>query len=111
MPQSTRFVVKQKPSRTGRGTWCVCDRQARKVDSRYLYRESAEMVATALEAIHLESLPYAALSATPAEIDDRDPIDPADRLWWARQDADAEYQESALSAFLDRCGPDDYFRC
>jgi len=101
-----RFVVREKASKSGRGTWAVCDRTTRKVDSRYCYRASAEQVAQSLNDIERDRLAgtpwpieaYASRWAIvppvePAEASDVDEVDPADRRDWATMSNDATAQD------------------
>ncbi len=139
MNQSTRsprprFVVREKASKTGRGTWCVVDRARRRVDSRYINEATARQVAEELSAIERDRLadglwPLATYSERwtitppipPAETSDVDEVSPQDRRDWAAMsnqgDDVAEWDEahhgtllasldSGLGAFLDRIEAD-----
>jgi len=135
MSQSTskaRFTIRRKPSRSGRGEWCVIDRQARRVDSRYVGQASARMVADSLNQIEADRRadglwPIESYSdrwtcitpeIEPAEAEALEEPSPADREWWAAEsdagqgdDHDGTLLGSLddnLSAFLDRVGADSW---
>ncbi len=131
-PARPRFTVRRKPSRTGRGEWCVIDRQARKVDSRYVYEASARQVAESLSAIEHDRLagtPWPIESYTsrwtcitpeiaPSEAEAIEEPTAQDRADWAAMSNDdgqgddhgtlLASLDSGLSAFLDRVGADSW---
>lgn len=118
-----RFVVREKASKSGRGRWAVVDRFKHKIDSRYAYPGSARMVADELNRLHRDQVArmapldgwdrdrdgWLSPAGAPAEAQDIDEVDPADRAWWARQNGrpdddrtiDGLAEDAAHAAWLD----------
>lgn len=104
-----RYVVREKASKAGRGSWAVIDRERRRVDSRYLSEGTARQVCDSLNQIEADrrAAGYWPLDSyfsrwacitpevPPAEAEDRDEVTPEDRRDWAAMSNQGDDQAEA----------------